>query len=234
MPRWSEQVPFCAPPTQAGRRGDRSYATQLRSSPLAGWADSFLAESAWVARPRVSEGADGALDVSQLSEHDFLRVWGETIRPFYAFVARRAGDQRLSEDVTQEAWLRALELWRRDGLPADPLAWLEAVGANLLRNHFRRERPRPLEADHLVVDVADDRLQTAGPSAAALLQWGLARLRAGQARLLERRHLDGLGLPELAAETGLSVRAVEGRLRRARRDLAKHISPHLADRGEKT
>jgi RNA polymerase sigma-70 factor (ECF subfamily) len=172
--------------------------------------------------------------VSHLSEHDFLRVYGETIRPFYAFVARRAGERRLSEDVTQEAWLRAVERWRRDGLPADPLAWLETVGANLLRNHFRREAPQPLESDHLVVDVGTERVQSAGPGAAALLQWGLARLREGQARLLERRHLDGLGLPELAAESGLSVRAVEGRLRRARRDLAKHLSPHLRATGERS
>ncbi len=173
-------------------------------------------------------------DVSHLSEHDFLRIYGEAIRPLYAFVARRAGERRLSEDVTQETWLRAVESWRRDGLPADPLAWLEAVGANLLRNHFRREHPRALEADQLVVDLREERVASAGPGAAALLQWGLARLREGQARLLERRHLDGMGLPELAAETGLSVRAVEGRLRRARRDLAKHLSPHLKDAGERT
>ena len=171
--------------------------------------------------------------VSHVSEHDFLRIYGETIRPFYAFVARRAGERRLSEDVTQEAWLRAVEAWRRDGMPADPLAWLESVSANLLRNHFRRERPQALEDGGLVVDVGSESVRSAGPGAAALLQWGLARLREGQARLLERRHLDGAGLPELAAETGLSERAVEGRLRRARRDLAKHLSPHLRERGER-
>lgn len=169
--------------------------------------------------------------MSHLNEHDFLQVYGDTIHPFYSFVSRRAGERRLCEDVTQETWLRAVETWRRDGLPADPLAWLETVGANLLRNHFRREPPRALEAEGLVVDVNAESVRSAGPGAAALLQWGLARLRGGQARLLERRHLDGLGLPELAAETGLSVRAVEGRLRRARRDLAKHLSPHLRARG---
>ena len=73
------------------------------------------------------------------SEDDLLDAYRATIRPLYAWVSRRvAGDPTLAEDVTQEAWLRAIRAWRRKGRPTDPLAWLSTVAANLLRNHFRR------------------------------------------------------------------------------------------------
>lgn len=51
---------------------------------------------------------------------------------------------------------------------------------------------------------------------AAAIQWGLTHLRAGPARLLESFHLDGRSVADIAAATGMSKHAVEGRLRRAR------------------
>ena len=63
-----------------------------------------------------------------LAEETCLRVYRDTIRPLYAYVAKRAGgDRDLAEDVTQEAWLRALEAWRKKGLPREPIAWLKTT-----------------------------------------------------------------------------------------------------------
>ena len=53
----------------------------------------------------------------------WVRTFWETLPELYAFVARRArGDRELAEDVTQEAWLRAVRAWRATGPPDSPLA----------------------------------------------------------------------------------------------------------------
>ncbi len=160
-----------------------------------------------------------------LREEDWLEIYRETIRPLYGWVSRRAGgDPALAEDVSQEAWLRALRAWRGSGPPKEPLAWLCTAAGNLLRNHFKRRRPMALPAGAL--DLEEESYEPSSPDAAALLQWGLARLRSGQARLLEAHHLDGVTIADLAAELGLSERAVEGRLHRSRHALKRHLEPY--------
>ena len=155
-----------------------------------------------------------------------LGAYRATVRPLYGWIARRVGgDAGLAEDVTQECWLRAVAHWRHKGAPSDPLAWLTTVAANLVRNHFRRLRPRPLAGSDL--DLAREDFEPETPDAAALLHWGLARLHSGQARLLAAYHLDGKRTAELAREHGLSERAVEGRLRRSREALRRHLAPYL-------
>lgn len=167
--------------------------------------------------------------MSTPAEQEWIELYRATLRPLYAFVARRAGERELAEDVTQEAWLRAVDDWRRRGLPRDPLAWLQTVAANLLRNHFRRQQPQELDDAELALDA--ERLAPATPAAATLVQWGLARLPERRARLVGAHHLDGKPLAELAALEGTSERAIEGRLRRARHALQRVLSPHLETHG---
>jgi len=161
---------------------------------------------------------------SPTTEADWIRIYRETLAPLYGYVSRRAGgDRGLAEDVTHEAWLKALESWRRSGLPDDALAWLKAVARNLMLNHYRARRPAQVGASE--IDLEQARLEPETPRAAALLHWGLSRLRAGQARLLEAYHLDGKPIAALATELGVSERAVEGRLRRSRHALRARLSP---------
>lgn len=161
-----------------------------------------------------------------MNHRHVLDAYRTTVGPLYGWVARRVGgDRALAEDVVQETWLRAVAHWRRSGPPEDALAWLSTVAGNLLRSHFARRRP--VVVDRRALDLAREDFEPDGPDAAATLQWGLARLRAGQARLLSAFHLDGLSVADLAREHGLSERAVEGRLRRARSALRRHLAPHL-------
>lgn len=159
-----------------------------------------------------------------LSEQDWMSSYREHISPLYRYVSRRTGGERcLAEDIVQETWLRALQDWRRNGLPRVPMAWLTTVARNLLASHYRRSRPRPLQS----ADLDDERLQVQSPETAALVQWGLARLRRRQVRLIEAFHFDGMRVQEIAQELGISERAAEGRLRRARLALREQLSPYL-------
>lgn len=156
-------------------------------------------------------------------ETDWTGLYQAHLIPLYRSVSRRiGGDRDLAEDVVQETWLRAIDAWRRKGPPRDPAAWLATVAKNLLRNHFRRQRPTswgdaPKEGALLADEMDTER--------AASVQWGLSRLRESQARLLEAHHFDGHSIAALAESHGISERAVEGRLHRARAALRALLHP---------
>ena len=165
-----------------------------------------------------------------MNEDSWIDLYHAHMPALYRAISRRVGAQRaLAEDFTQESWLRALDAWRAKGVPKDPGAWLLTVASNLLRNHYRRQ---PHRTDVELDARPDDRLDASGAVAtgedsdatrAAALQRGLSRLRPKQAELLAARHVDGRPLADLAKTHGLSERAVEGRLRRGRAALARHL-----------
>lgn len=161
-----------------------------------------------------------------LTEAELVQIYREHTGPLYAFISRRVGgDRTLAEDIVQDAWLRAVDTWPRRGTPDHPRAWLIRVARNLLVSHFRRQRPTPVDPAELELEAEDYRPET--PWAAALVSWGLARLHRGQAALLEGFYFDGKSTREIAEDLGLSERAVEGRLRRARQNLEKRLRPYV-------
>ena len=162
-----------------------------------------------------------------LTETELVPIYREHTAPLYAFVSRRVGgDRGLAEDIVQDAWLRAIAVWPRRGAPDHPRAWLIRVARNLLVSHFRRRRPVPVDPAEL--ELEDDSYCPETPWAAALVSWGLARLRKQQAQLLEAFYFDGKSTREIAQEYGLSERSVEGRLRRARQNLEKRLRPYVS------
>jgi RNA polymerase sigma-70 factor, ECF subfamily len=162
---------------------------------------------------------------------DQLRqIYRDTMREVYGYVSRRCGGVReLTEDITQEAWLRAVREWRRSGPPNNPAAWLTTVARNLLLNHHRRREGISLDAvsdSALLASVDQDRV---GDSAeiASIVNAALARMPEGEAKLLESFHYDRHNMAQLANAYGTSERAIEGRLRRARLRLRRELESTL-------
>jgi len=152
-----------------------------------------------------------------MHEQTLVQIYRDTVHGLYRFVSTRCGGNRsLAEDVTQEAWLRAVVDWRKKGLPDEPLAWLVTVARNLLSNYFRRNQPIPIEQAPRGWDIEtlDDGFDPDDPEITTLLSW--------------RRKV-----ADIAVSNGLSERAVEGRLRRARLSLRKILKPALKQIGEK-
>jgi RNA polymerase sigma-70 factor (ECF subfamily) len=163
-----------------------------------------------------------------MDENTLLQTYRDSVHDLYRFVSLRCGGDRcLAEDVTQETWLRAVKAWRDQGLPDSPVAWLKTVARNLLLNHFRRVPTLSLEAlpPDWKEEISENGDYWTAPDHAALLTWGLARMNPGQAHLLEAFHLEGSSVREIAQRRGLSERAVEGRLRRARQKLRRQLEP---------
>src|SRR5215471_11896609 len=73
-----------------------------------------------------------------LSEHLFRRESGRMV----AALTRIFGvhNLALAEDVVQDAFCRALEVWKTRGVPENPPAWLMATAKNRALDVVRRER----------------------------------------------------------------------------------------------
>jgi RNA polymerase sigma factor (sigma-70 family) len=74
----------------------------------------------------------------ELSEHLFRREAGRMV----AALTRIFGvhNLTLAEDVVQDAFCRALEIWRVRGVPENPSAWLMATARNRALDIIRHER----------------------------------------------------------------------------------------------
>jgi len=156
------------------------------------------------------------------SDDQWIGIYRSTVEPLYRFVSRRTGGLRqLTEDVVQESYLRAIGQFGDVGAPREPLAWLKTVARNLLSGHYRRIAPATL--DPATLDTLLESKSMADSEAVQAVQAGLARIGAPQARLLEAFHLDGMDVRAIAKEWGISERAVEGRLRRARQALRRSL-----------
>ncbi|HET8727745.1 MAG TPA: sigma factor, partial [Alphaproteobacteria bacterium] len=65
-------------------------------------------------------------------------------------------DLDTAEEAFQEACLRALKTWPRNGPPRDPAAWLIMVGRNATLDQVRRRsRQEPLPDEDRVSDLDD-------------------------------------------------------------------------------
>ena len=148
----------------------------------------------------------------------------------YAFVSRRcSGSRELAEDVTQETFLRAVSAWSGGNRPDEPIAWLQTVARNLLLNHYRKKRPKSVDAQALASYLDQPSSQGLDPS--AVICWGLAKVRSTDAALLEAFYLEKQSGRVISGRLGISERAVEGRLRRARLSLRSALQPYLEANG---
>src|SRR5688572_9977714 len=101
-------------------------------------------------------------------------VYRAESRRILATLIRLLGDFDLAEEALHDAFRAALEQWPRDGVPANPRAWLVSAGRFKAIDHMRRRRRFEAlddvgdKADIAVVDAAawadeesveDDRLR---------------------------------------------------------------------------
>jgi RNA polymerase sigma-70 factor (ECF subfamily) len=66
----------------------------------------------------------------------FREEWGRIV----ATLIRTTGDWDLAEECAQDAFARALERWPRDGVPANPGAWLTTTARNRAFDRLRRDQ----------------------------------------------------------------------------------------------
>jgi RNA polymerase sigma-70 factor, ECF subfamily len=86
-------------------------------------------------------------------------VYGSDSRHVLATLIRLLGDFDIAEEALHDAFRAALEQWPRDGVPANPRAWLVSTGRFKAIDAIRRRtrfEPLPDDIDRRLVAATDD------------------------------------------------------------------------------
>jgi len=148
----------------------------------------------------------------------------------YRLARRLTASAADADDLLQETFLRAAQ-----SLPSIPAgaskeeAWLVRVLVNVQRDHWRKRAVRERSAPMLSVptDAAP------GPDAALIAKrtvWAaLDTLHPRPRAILVMHELDGMSLPDIAAQLGLRLMTVRWHLSMGRRDLKRLLRPTHGD-----
>ncbi len=160
---------------------------------------------------------------------------------------RRFRDLDTAEEVFQEACLRALKTWPRNGPPRDAAAWLIMVGGNVAIDGLRRSsRLEPLPPDDQISDLSDAETAIVARIEHADYRDDILRLLfvcchpelpATQQIALALRIVSGLSVRQIARAFLVGEAAMEQRITRAKARIAANPvpfeAPGPADRAER-
>ena len=159
---------------------------------------------------------------------DLEQVYKEQYGPLVGFINRRLGDLARSEELAQEAFVRAIR-----NRPNNPRSWLYTVAANLVRDEGRRIAVRRHHLRLVVSSVTDE----AADDEELVRRQRQERIQAALAELSERdRHAlmlkeEGFSYDEIAERLGLSAGSMGTTLARARKRLSEAWDRQQQQRG---
>ncbi len=182
-----------------------------------------------------ADASDGDLAARALAGEDraFTLLMRRTKQPLYRFACRHIGNDDLAYDMVQQAFVSA---WRslRSYDPAYPFeTWMRTIVRNKCRDEQRKARVRrwitlspvansgvQLDAPH---EAADPERVTTERDELERAREAISALPDGLKTPLILTALEGLTMAEAAKELGLTEKAVENRLYRARKRLAETL-----------
>jgi RNA polymerase sigma-70 factor (ECF subfamily) len=142
-------------------------------------------------------------------------MYDEALPHVYGYLRTRCGGVALTEDLTAETFLAAVDAVRRPDPPPVDTPWLIGVARHKLVDHWRRaaREERGLRAvgePPAAEDPWDEHLDVIQARAT------LDRLGPHHRAALTLRYLDDLPVPQVAALLGRTLHATEALLVRAR------------------
>jgi len=166
-----------------------------------------------------------------IEEHFFRHEFGRIV----ATLTRLFGVRNiaLAEDVTQDAFCRAMETWKLRGLPKNPSSWLMATARNRALDILRRERTtrvyepeltRFLESEWTLVPTVEEAFSTHAVKDSQLrMMFSCCHPRLSEdAQIALILHiLCGFSVKEIAQAFVSSYAAIEKRITRAKKILAE-------------
>ena len=141
-----------------------------------------------------------------------------------ASLTRILGNMDRAQDAAQDAVVRALEVWHREGVPNNPTAWLVTVARNRAVDGLRREQ-RVVALDDKVVPIAVTSPLDAGNIDRSTIDDDLLRLmftcchpslQPGAQTVLMLKVVLGMSVNEIAAGLLSSPASIEKRITRAK------------------
>jgi RNA polymerase sigma-70 factor (ECF subfamily) len=163
-------------------------------------------------------GLDGAADLPEvevatgISETEFEQLYEQQLPRVYGYLARRVG-ATLAEDLAAQTFYEAwVSRDRYDTSRGAAVGWLFGIATNLLRRHRRRE---------------DSQLRLMVAAGWRHVAEALADLSPIDRDILALAGWPRLTYEEIAEALGLPIGTVKSRLSRARRHLARRLSPAI-------
>jgi RNA polymerase sigma factor (sigma-70 family) len=98
----------------------------------------------------------GEVDVSRHVRRVVDAVWRMESEKLIGALTRVTGDVGLAEELAQDALVAALEAWPRDGVPANPGAWLMTVAKRRAIDTFRRAERHRAEVNRLGHEMTEE------------------------------------------------------------------------------
>ncbi len=159
-------------------------------------------------------------EAPRLEDPGGFRVFYRSALPrVYGYFMNRCGKDRVvAQDLTQETFMAAVQALKKNPGVTDPTAWILGIARHKLVDHYRsREREeRKLEAVASSLDV-EELVDWAGDDESHERAVEALKDVAGPQRAaLVLRYLDGLPVPQVAAQLGKSVHATESLLMRGK------------------
>ena len=160
-------------------------------------------------------------------EWDFATLYqtrfGDLAAQLYAFT----GDALETQDLVQEAFIRAWQRWDRIGRYDDPGAWVRRAAWNLAITRHRRQKifrriPEPgppPESPESGLDRMD-------------LVASLRKLPEKVRRAVVLHYLADMSIADIVAEMGAAEGTVKSWLRRGRTELATHLAGYRDGTGD--
>jgi RNA polymerase sigma-70 factor (ECF subfamily) len=170
--------------------------------------------------------------VTSPAEQSLIALVRDERRRVLATLVRTTGDVGIAEDAVQDAVVRALETWPRDGVPDEPRAWLTVTARRRAIDLLRREAARNGKE---VEAVRLDALSQEDPPTDSVVRDDLLRLvftcchpaLSPEAQVaLSLRTLCGLTTAEVARALLVPEETMAKRLTRARQKIARAGIPY--------
>ena len=169
----------------------------------------------------MTERADSML-VEQAVRGDgdsFTELCRRYYGPMVAIAHAILGDRHLAEDAAQQAFAKAAVNLSRLRKAEQFGRWAAAICRNEARDLARMRREVPVEEPPQSMDQAGPAADEAGEA----VKKALGRLPDEARAVIYLRFHDGLSYEQISAVLGISGQAINGRLRRAKRQLAQYL-----------
>ena len=148
--------------------------------------------------------------------------FGELCRRHYAAMVAIAysvlGDHQLAEDAAQESFARALVQLRRLRNKAKFAPWLAAICRNVAKDMVAT-KVRQINNQHFSRAAADEDAD----ETSRVVRQAIEQLPVRAKELLVLRYYNGLSYDEIGSVLGISKTTINGRLTRAKRQVAAYL-----------
>lgn len=168
------------------------------------------------------------LQAAQGNKAAFGALYEETGRTVYFSCLKLLGDPQLAEDITQETYLTALQKLGTLAQPENFPAWVNRIGINLCKMHFRNNSAPEDNSEEIIEDIPDEGLipeEYVSNDAKRKIIMDIIDtvLTEEQRRSVILYYFDMLTVPEIAEVMNCTTGTVTSRLSAARKKIKEAV-----------